>query len=132
MKEHIPGGFFLPLLKMKMIVYILLVGMVSLGFNRYMESPDWMVFQTELSCDMDCCCQSDNGCEDHEGFKEKPKKEKPCHCACDCSLSIQIVAIGQHIPTTPELTPRAFDYGIGCDYYQSEYLSPQSQPPRIA
>lgn len=125
-------GFVISLQKMKIIAYILLVGMLSLGLNKYIESPDLMVSSTELSCDMDCCCQSDDGCEAHEGCEDESEKEKKCHCACDCSLSIQIVVLGQYFQDIPKLASRAFDYGFGFDYYQSEYLSPQSQPPRIA
>ncbi|MCP4311648.1 MAG: hypothetical protein GY790_10330 [Bacteroidetes bacterium] len=117
---------------MKICASILVVSMVFLGLNRFMEALDWMAPQTELSCDMDCCSQQTEGCEDYEGCEDEQGEENPCNCDCNCSPSIQIVAIGYHFPTSFELVPKAFDHGSYRDDYQSEYLSPHFQPPRIA
>ncbi len=119
---------------MKIIAFILIVSMVSLSLsmNRFMESPDWMAPQTELSSEMDCCCQANDGCKDHEACEDEPDKSQQCNCGCDCSISVQVVAIGQHFPAPIELAPKVFSHGSFSENYQSEYLSPDFQPPRIA
>ncbi len=117
---------------MKIIAFILAVSMVSLSMNWFMDSPDWTVPQAELSCDMDCCCQQDDGCKDHEACEDEPDKSQRCNCGCDCSISIQLIAIGQHFPAPIELAPNVVSHGSFSENYQSEYLSPHFQPPRIA
>ena len=121
---------------MKIIAFILIVSMVSmslsLSLNRFMDSPDLTAPQTELSCDMDCCCQPDDGCKDHEACEDNPDKSQRCNCGCDCSISVQLVAIGQNFPAPIELAPKVFSHGSFSENCQSEYLSPYFQPPRIA
>ena len=117
---------------MKTIASILIVSMVILGLNRFMEAMDWIVPTTELCSDTDYICCSDQCCEDDQESKGQEEKEQQCSGGCDCSYSIQIVAINQHLPHPGEMAPRTFEHAFYCINYQNEYFSPHFQPPRMA
>jgi len=108
-----------------------------LGLNRFMSALDWMTPQAELSCSMDhcggqngCCCCDQHGDEDQKPDHE-PGNGNQCQAACDCAYSIQIVAIGTPVQSPVELCPHLFVHGIYNEHYQSQYLPPHFQPPRM-
>ncbi|MFO7670343.1 MAG: hypothetical protein R6W31_11845 [Bacteroidales bacterium] len=122
---------------MKIIAFILMVSTGFLGLNRFMSALDWMAPQAEMSCSMDhcggqngCCC-----CDQHgdEGQKSDhgPENGNQCQDACDCAYSIQIIAIGTPIQSPVELSQHLFVHGVNSEHYQSQYLPPHFQPPRM-
>lgn len=122
---------------MKIIVFILIVSMGFLGLNRFMLALDWMAPQAELSCSMDrcggqnaCCCGDQENGEDQDS-EDEPENGNQCQAACDCAYSIQIAAIGTHIQSPVELCPHVFVHGVYHEHYQSQYLPPHFQPPRM-
>jgi hypothetical protein len=122
---------------MKIIAFILIVSMGFLGLNRFMSAFEWLAPQAELSCSMECCGgQSGCCCCDPHGDKDQnPDNEtgngNQCQAACDCASFVQIIAIGTPVQSPVELSPHLFVHGIYSEHYQSRYLPPHFQPPRM-
>lgn len=119
---------------MKVLAYILIVSMSFLGLNRFKVSLDWMAQETELLCSMDCCSShgDEQESEDEAKAEDEPEKDMQCSGGCDCTSSIQILALGIHFQSPPELFPRTFNHGSYHEEYHFEYLLPHFQPPRMA
>ena len=115
---------------MKGLSFILILSMGLFGLNRFTDALEWMAPQTELSCEMDCCCSDGTTCCDDQ--EKDPENTGQCQGACDCSYSIQIASMEVPIQSPLELSPKTYNHGIFHELYYFEFLIPHFQPPRKA
>ncbi|MFH0758371.1 MAG: hypothetical protein V2B15_13870 [Bacteroidota bacterium] len=121
---------------MKIVSYILVLGMVFLGLNRFTEGIP-SILQEEQQCQMDCCCSHDGDCGDcGDSGNDEASCTNDQHCppGCDCSCNFHhnVVAIEYFFQPDFELIPQAADFGTFFNSYQFEFFYPHFQPPRFS
>lgn len=111
---------------MKITAYILVIGMVMIGLNRFMEVMTYSEPQSELACEMDCC-HSHADCDP----EEEPGEDHSCPPGCDCSCCFHLVAIDYQFITSSELAKQPVHYGIYSENYFFHFSNDIFQPPRL-
>lgn len=123
---------------MKILAYIMVVGIGMLGMNRFAIVNHFNLAETEQSCGLESAggaCDGASGDEAESpraGDKEEGDLAHTCpnDCNCDCSCCYHIMAITYQFLSVPETTKQSHDYGIYINKYHFEFYIPLFEPPR--
>ena len=112
---------------MKITAYILLVGLIVMGMNRFVHGIEPPANATEMSCEMDCC-GADDDCEK----EEESSADQSCPEGCDCGCCFHITAIHYQFLSIPAAEFQSYHFVNYFNNYQFEFFIPLFQPPRMA
>ena len=124
---------------MKLVAYILVIGLGILGMNRFMIGTQFVIEETEQTCHVECCGSGDGsaGMEKCEHETESGDAEEgndlthTCPKGCDCSCCYHITAITYHFISIPFSTVQSYHYGSYINEYHFEFKTPLFEPPRF-
>jgi len=124
---------------MKLIAYILVIGIGILGMNRFMIGTQFVMQETEQTCHIECCGGGDGsvGVEKYAHETESGDEEDgidlthTCPNVCDCSCCYHIMAITYLFISAPFTMVQSYHYGEYINDYHFEYKTPLFEPPRF-
>ena len=112
---------------MKIIAYILVINLVMLGMNRFLEVMTYAEQNSDQACEMNCC-QTEHDCDAGE---QGDKDEHSCPSGCDCNCCFRLVAIEYQFLTLSVTANQTMHYASFTNEYRFDYNSPVFQPPEM-
>ena len=137
--EQINLGIVIFVRVMRITAVILILGLFSIGMNRFMDIMDLYPENQEKSSLMSCCHSGDHT-EDHQeeaheqssccGSDQEEDRDHHCGSSCDCTCCFHLVAISYQMTELPGISVLKHRYGIYYNAYDFEFNTHLLHPPR--